>query len=98
MRCAIVNTETRIVVEVVVADPATDKAPRGHELVAIDDDVTCEPGWMYSTARGLLMTPEIEAKIAAQIEADAKHPDVVMIRSIETDPNAFLDDVEAGRG
>jgi hypothetical protein len=96
MRCVIINSETREVVEMIEADPNVDRAPKGHELVAAPDDVGC--GWLYSKTRGFVMSIALKEKIEAQAIADANHPDHVTIRYIENNCDAFLDSVEAGRG
>lgn len=57
MRCAVVNSETREVVNVIVADPDRDAAPEGFELAVIPTDGAAGIGWRYSAARGFIAPP-----------------------------------------
>lgn len=46
MRTAVVSAETNIVVNVIVADAATDVAPDGCFLIDVDNFV-CAVGWVF---------------------------------------------------
>lgn len=46
MRAAVVDSETLIVVNVIVVDSLDDVAPDGCFLVDADNSV-CAPGWVY---------------------------------------------------
>lgn len=48
MRCAVVDVSTGIVSNVIIADPATDPAPSGSELISLPEDSEVFIGWVYS--------------------------------------------------
>lgn len=58
------NTETREVVNVIVADPATDRGPDGFELVEVPDGCTAGQRWLYSRDRNLFIPPAEGADVA----------------------------------
>lgn len=66
MRAAMIDAETRAVVNVIVADPLRDKAPDGFELAAVPDGMSVGEGWLYSVERGFLMGPELKERVAAE--------------------------------
>lgn len=47
MRCALIDTSSNIVVNLIMADPATDAAPEGGMLVGLPDDSPVAIGWLY---------------------------------------------------
>jgi len=98
MRCALVHSETRAVINVIVADPARDKAPEGCELALVPIDCAAGEGWLYSVDRGFIMGPELKAKADDERRAAWNHPDAVLIRQIEASPDAVLDAMEADNG
>ena len=57
MRCALVNLSTSLVVNLIIADPATDPAPSGHIIIALPDDSPVSIGWSYSDGE---FTPPLE--------------------------------------
>jgi len=48
MRCALVNSTTNIVENLIVADPSVDPTPDGYLLVGIPDDSPVAVGWIYN--------------------------------------------------
>jgi hypothetical protein len=95
MRCGIVNSETRAIVEIIEADPAVDPAPAGHEIVALDDHVTF--GWLHSRKRGFVPSIALTEKMEAERIARENSPEAKAVRYIEQNCDAFLDALEAGR-
>ena len=57
MRCALVNQDTNIVVNLIVADPAVDPAPAGCIIIGITDDSPVEIGWIYDPATNTFSAP-----------------------------------------
>lgn len=55
--CAVVDTATNIVTNIIVADPAVDPAPEGCILVGLSDDSPVSFGWIYDPATGLFTDP-----------------------------------------
>lgn len=47
MNAAVVDDQTNIVLNKIVADAATDPAPDGTYLVNIPDGVMCDIGWLW---------------------------------------------------
>lgn len=54
MQCAVVDSATSIVVNIIVAQP-DDVPPEGCFLVALDDTTPCSIGWVY--ADGVFVDP-----------------------------------------
>lgn len=50
MRCAVVDLSTQIVVNIIVADAATDHGIDGCKLVNLEDAASCDIGWLYDPA------------------------------------------------
>ncbi len=48
MRCALINTTTSLVGNLIMADPDVDVVPIPYILVGIPDDSPVEIGWTYS--------------------------------------------------
>ncbi len=96
MRCALIDSLTRQVVNVIMADPARDRAPDGFSIVPVPNDVPVESGWLHSDSRGFLMGPEQRKRIANEERAIAL--DAAVIAMIEKNPDTFLDRFEAGHG
>lgn len=57
MRCALINNSTKIVANVIVADPAVDPAPEGYILVGLPDDSPVSIGWIYDPVTGQFTDP-----------------------------------------
>lgn len=57
MRCALVNSTSNIVENLIVADPATDPAPTGYIIVGLPDDSPVAVGWLYDPATGTFTDP-----------------------------------------
>lgn len=57
MRCALIDLSTNLVVNLIVADPATDPAPSGHVIIGLPDDSPVAIGWTYSNGE---FTPPLE--------------------------------------
>lgn len=56
MRAAVVDILTNIVINIIVADAATDPAPDGTLLIDVTD-IPCEIGWIYDPATGTFSDP-----------------------------------------
>lgn len=56
-RCALVNSSTNIVENIIIADPAVDPAPDGYILVGLPADSTVSSGWIYDPATGTFTDP-----------------------------------------
>lgn len=56
-KCAMINSATNIVENVIIADPAVDPAPSGYLLVGIPDDSPVAIGWIYDPATGQFTDP-----------------------------------------
>jgi hypothetical protein len=52
-----VNNDTSIVDNMIVADPFTDPAPPGYTLIAVPDDSPVSIGWEYNFATGTFFPP-----------------------------------------
>ena len=55
---ALVDAETLIVVNVIVADPAVDPAPPGYLLIGLQPGQDCQAGYIYDPVPGALTPPE----------------------------------------
>jgi hypothetical protein len=55
---ALVDAETLIVVNVIVADPAVDPAPPGYLLIGLQPGQDCQAGYIYDPVTGALSPPE----------------------------------------
>lgn len=98
MRCAIIDTETRKVVNMVEADPATDRAPAGHELVEIPADKSVDTDWQYSTARGFMVSPEAASRIEAAKTAQRETQHGKLILMAREKPALLLNMIGGGNG
>jgi hypothetical protein len=49
---ALVDAETLVVVNVIVADPAVDPAPPGYLLIGLQPGQECQAGYIYDPATG----------------------------------------------
>lgn len=47
MRCALIDTSSNIVVNLIMADPSVDSAPEGFSLHALPDDSPVSIGWLW---------------------------------------------------
>lgn len=56
MRAAVVDLITNIVINIIVANPATDPAPDGSLLIDVTD-IPCDIGWVYDPATGTFSDP-----------------------------------------
>jgi hypothetical protein len=56
-KCALINSTTNIVENVIIADPAVDPAPAGYFLVGLPVDTTVVAGWVYDPATGAFTDP-----------------------------------------
>ena len=61
-------------INIIEADPATDKPAKGTEIVAIPDGLEVVAGWSYSKARGFIPSAEQVASdevasVAIEVEA-----------------------------
>lgn len=59
MRCALVDLNTNIVVNLIIADPEADPAPVGYLIVGLLEGSQVEIGWSYNSATGEF-TPPLE--------------------------------------
>jgi hypothetical protein len=59
MKCAVVNIESNIVQNVIVASP-TDPAPDGCMLVELSEDTLCDIGYTYDPATGTFSPANME--------------------------------------
>lgn len=57
MNCAIVNKNTMIVENIIVADPITDDPPVGCILVGMAYSEPCDIGWIYNPAINTFSDP-----------------------------------------
>ena len=57
MNSALVDIQTNIVINIIVADPAVDPAPEGCILVGLPDDSPVTFGWIYDPATGQFTDP-----------------------------------------
>lgn len=60
MRCALVNSSTNVVENLIVADPAVDPAPVGYVIIGIPDDSPVAVGWIYDPATQTFTNPNPE--------------------------------------
>lgn len=56
-KCAMINSKTNIVENVIIADLAVDPAPAGYFLVGLPVDTTVVGGWVYDPATGQFTDP-----------------------------------------
>ena len=56
MSAAVVDLLTNIVINIIVANAATDMPPGGTMLVDVTD-VWCDIGWVYDPATGTFSSP-----------------------------------------
>lgn len=48
MRCALINEQTSIVENLIMADPMTDPAPTGYFLLELEDTNPASIGWLWN--------------------------------------------------
>lgn len=48
MRCALVDNNTNLVVNLIIADPAVDPAPSDSTLISLSDDNPVSIGWAWN--------------------------------------------------
>lgn len=56
-RCALVNSTTNIVENIIIADPAVDPAPDGYVIIGLPADSMVTSGWIYDPATGQFTEP-----------------------------------------
>ncbi len=57
MKSAVVDQDTMIVVNIIVADPSTDPPPAGCLLVGLVDGEPCGIGWVYDPVTNTFSDP-----------------------------------------
>ena len=57
MNSAVVDQNTQIVVNIVVADPTIDPPPVGCILVGLAVDEPCDIGWVYNSGSNTFSDP-----------------------------------------
>jgi hypothetical protein len=57
MNSALVQNSNETVINVIVANPATDPAPEGCTLVALPEGSPVTFGWIYDPANGTFSAP-----------------------------------------
>jgi len=57
MNCAVVDNNTMIVINVIVADPAIDPPPDGCILVGLIEGEFCDIGWVYDPSTNTFSNP-----------------------------------------
>lgn len=57
MNCALVDEQTDLVVNIIVADPAVDPAPAGMLMIALPPDSGVSIGWIYDPNTGQFIDP-----------------------------------------
>lgn len=57
MNSAVVEQDTLIVVNIIVADPAVDPPPVGCVLIGLDPSEPCNIGWLYDPATNTFSNP-----------------------------------------
>lgn len=56
-RCALVNSITNIVENIIIADPAVDPAPDGYVIIGLPANSAVSSGWIYDPATGQFTDP-----------------------------------------
>lgn len=59
-RCALVNSTTSIVENIIIADPAVDPAPDGYVIIGLLTDSMVSFGWIYDPATQTFTNPNPE--------------------------------------
>ena len=57
MKAAVVDLQTMIVLNIIMADANVDPAPDGCELVDITNGPDCNIGWVYDPTTGTFAPP-----------------------------------------
>jgi len=57
MRSAVVQNIDNTIINIIVADPARDPAPKGCILVFLPDDSPVSFGWIYTPSSGQFTDP-----------------------------------------
>lgn len=52
MKAAVVDLQTMIVLNIIMADASVDPAPDGCELIDVTNGPECNIGWVYDSASG----------------------------------------------
>ncbi len=68
MRCAVIDTSTMKVTNVIIADASVDLALPGTMLVNLDDSSPVDARWSWSTDKGFFPS---DPDLIAQMDADA---------------------------
>lgn len=59
MRSAVINVNSNIVENVIVADPTKDTAPNNYYLVDITNNTNVSIGWSYDVKNKIFIEPVI---------------------------------------
>jgi hypothetical protein len=57
MNCALVDEQTNIVANIIVANPSVDQPPSGMLLIALEEGSTVSIGWVYNSSTGEFTNP-----------------------------------------
>lgn len=57
MRSALVNTNTNIVENIIVANPVTPSPFTGYIMVGLTEDQACDIGWIYNSSNNTFSPP-----------------------------------------
>lgn len=57
MRSALVDNQTNIVYNVIIADPSVDLTPEGYTMIIIPDGIQVCAGWIYDFQTNIFIDP-----------------------------------------
>jgi hypothetical protein len=69
MRCAVVNSVSGVIINVILADPSIDPPLPGFSLIEIPDELSVDHTWTWSEIDGFIMPIEMQEAINAESEA-----------------------------
>lgn len=57
MRSALIDNQTNIVENIIIADPSVDPTPEGYTMIVIPDGMPVIAGWMYDFQTNTFIDP-----------------------------------------
>jgi hypothetical protein len=57
MRSALIDNQTNIVDNIIIADPSVDPTPEGYIMIVIPDGMPVVAGWMYDFQTNTFIDP-----------------------------------------
>jgi hypothetical protein len=57
MRIALIDNQTNMVENIIIADPSVDPTPEGYTMIIIPEDIPVSAGWIYDFQTNTFIDP-----------------------------------------